>query len=398
MKKYYRWSSSERFRTINGRSQEFKDFVFNEIVVSTQKIKHLWKPFPFRFDEKKKKFSDFPFLNTHLYAISERALVVLKDMIDHYVEILPLNIENSDLEYYAMNVIQTYDIDVARSDFFDNTDPVSVFAYAFPDDILPQAPIFKLTDDIQSGFTRTYVSEEFREIVETNKLVGLLFDEEMKYQTERGNSKQIGSDTEGKEINEITSSTPRKIYQIRKTKSSTIFKHYPIKDIGPPITKKMLIEFEKNFPRALPEDYRDFLQQCNGGTMDEKSNAFYIHGIRGFTETSEGDEGIVAWFDSLNPNKENEEEDLLSQYLSIRGEGVFPDYCLPIGSDYGGNLILLSLGGGDYGHIYYWDHELGWGEAGSLEPDYSHCYHAANSFTELINSLHSSLSDHSDVF
>jgi hypothetical protein len=152
----------------------------------------------------------------------------------------------------------------------------------------------------------------------------------------------------------------------------------------------MMIEFEKHLPKVLPDEYRDFLKQCNGGSMDDENNAFYIQGIPGFTKTRKGDEGIVAWFDSLNPNKEEGEEDLLSQYLSLRGKGVFPDYCLPIGSDYGGNLLLLSLGETDYGCIYFWDHELGWDEVGSLEPDYSHCYHAANSFTELIDSLHHS--------
>ena len=48
----------------------------------------------------------------------------------------------------------------------------------------------------------------------------------------------------------------------------------------------------------------------------------------------------------------------------------------------------IPLGETDYGHIYFWDHEEGWGEAGSLEPDYSHCYFIASSFTELIDSLH----------
>ncbi len=78
----------------------------------------------------------------------------------------------------------------------------------------------------------------------------------------------------------------------------------------------------------------------------------------------------------------------MSQYKAIRDEGVFPNYCLPIGSDWGGNLILLSLGETDYGSIYFWDHEQGWDEAGSLEPDYSHCYFVAKSFTEMLDLLH----------
>jgi hypothetical protein len=96
----------------------------------------------------------------------------------------------------------------------------------------------------------------------------------------------------------------------------------------------------------------------------------------------------VATFDSLIPDKNEDEADLLSQYQFFRNEGVFPAHCLPIGSDDGGNLLLLSLGETDYGYIYFWEHELGWDEAGSLEPDYSHCYFVVSSFTELMNSLH----------
>ena len=366
------------------------EVIMDKEIGAFKKVEHMWKPFPFRFEEKKKSISDFPFLGIRLHAISERALAALKDLIDPYVEILPLNIENSDQVFYALNVLQTYDIDVTRSDYIGEQFISYVEVHAFPNDILPQAPIFRVAH-ASNGFyflDKLYVSDDFRELVEANKLRGLLFEEELKYRTGSYIGKRIGIDDENEQENESNSQPPHKTYRIRKTKSSLKFKHYPAKDIGAPITKKMMVEFENNLPRALPDDYREFLKQCNGGTMDEENNAFFIQGIPGLTETNEGDEGIVAWFDSLNPNRENGEEDLLSQYLVIRGEGVFPDYCLPIGSDYGGNLILLSLGERDYGHIYYWEHELGWGEAGSLEPDYSHCYHAANSFTELIDSLH----------
>jgi hypothetical protein len=169
-----------------------------------------------------------------------------------------------------------------------------------------------------------------------------------------------------------------------------VFKNYPINDIGPPLTEEILVEFEKNLPRPLPDVYREFLKQYNGGTMNEKSNTFYINGISGVTQTHSGDKGMVATFESLKPSKNEGEEDLLSQYKFFKEKGVFPDYCLPIGSDWGGNLVLMSLGNADYGYIYYWDHELGWDEAGSLEPDYSNCYFVANSFTELIDSLHHS--------
>ncbi len=255
MKKFYMWDSSEKFRRLDEYPREAGDFIFNEISTSIQEVKHLWKPFPFRFEDKKKRISDFPYLNPSLFAISEQALVVLKDLIAAYVEILPLNIENSDQVFYALNVIQTYDIDVSRSECYIDTDAVRV--YAFPDDVLPQAPIFRLKKIISSCLTKTYISEEFRKIVEANKLKGLLFDEEMKYRI--GNNEGPSKD-HAVEENKISPLPPEKIHTLRKMKSSLEFKHYPVTDIGPPITKKLLDAFEKHLPRALPDDYRDFLK------------------------------------------------------------------------------------------------------------------------------------------
>ena len=179
MRKYYEWESSEKFLRLDEYSREVIDFIFNNISLSVQKVKHLWKPFLFRFEDRKKKSSDFPYLNPCLHAISEHALAVLKDLIAPYVEILPLKIENSDEVFYALNVIQACKIDVSRIECYNDTDYVHV--YAFPDDILPQALIFRLKNSINSSLTKTFVSEEFREVVEANKLKGLLFENEMMY-------------------------------------------------------------------------------------------------------------------------------------------------------------------------------------------------------------------------
>ena len=182
MKKYYKWRSSEKFLRVDNYPDEVEVIIRTEIEF-LKKVKHLWKPFPFRFEERKKRISDFPYLSTHLHAISERALAVLKDMIAPYAEILPLNIENSDQVFYALNVLQTYDIDVTRSDCIDENVVSYVLTHAFPCDILPQAPIFRVVHATHGLYfvDKLYISEEFRNLVESNNLKGLLFDEEMKY-------------------------------------------------------------------------------------------------------------------------------------------------------------------------------------------------------------------------
>ena len=370
MQKFYIWNEDGRHLDFEFKNPKGFDQIEEKIDLG-ERVTGSWQDFPFKL-EKKKKIGDFPFLELLFKPISEKALNCLRNILEPHVEIFPLRIVNSDLKYYGLNVLKIYDADKQGVDTF-----------VFSNNQLPDVPIFRL-----KGYRFICISSELRKLIEKHQLVGLRFDETLKYRIRNGEDKQQNGEIEKNE----TDFPPHKTYKIRKKNTSLEFKHYPVEDIGPPITKKMLLEFEKNLPRALPDDYRDFLKQCNGGSMDEENNAFYITGIPGFTKTRKGDEGFAAWFDSLNPNKNEDEEDLLSQYLSIRGEGVFPNYCLPIGSDYGGNLILLSLGEEDYGHIYFWDHEQGWDEAGSLEPDYSHCYFVAKSFTELIDSLHHSSS------
>jgi len=182
MKKYYKWRSSEKFLRVDNYPDEVEVIIRTEIEF-LKKVKHLWKPFPFRFEERKKRISDFPYLSTRLHAISERALAVLKDMIAPYAEILPLNIENSDQVFYALNVLQTYDIDATRSDCIGENIVSYVLTHAFPCDVLPQTPIFRVVHATHGLYfvDKLYISEEFRNLVESNNLKGLLFDEEMKY-------------------------------------------------------------------------------------------------------------------------------------------------------------------------------------------------------------------------
>ena|GEM_PF-775024 len=430
MMKYYVMDSDERYWTFdtcpvdNPMLEKFCALEMNEISLG-KPVSHLWQPFPFKFDEwkSKKKFSDFPFLGLYFKAISAHALEYLHALIAPYVEILPLNVVNCDKKYYGLNPLKFYDIDYRRSDFdlctsfSDDFELSSIEVHAFSDDLLPEAPIFRVHSNI-------YISEKFRQIVEKKCLTGLLFEKELKYRTGEylgkhtyfydmiihngddvpieitryGNDPRydVPPDTDEfeqiiecyKNAENIKEPTHSQRTPILPDDMAMRFKHYPVESIGPIVSNKMLCEFETHLPRPLPQDYREFLKQCNGGILDERSNAFYVHGIPGLTETRPGDVGFLMSLDSLNPEKNEDEEDLLSQYRFLHTEGVFPHYCLPIGSDYGGNLILLSLGESDYGYIYFWDHELGWSESGSLAPDYSHCYFVARSFTELMDSLH----------
>jgi cell wall assembly regulator SMI1 len=125
----------------------------------------------------------------------------------------------------------------------------------------------------------------------------------------------------------------------------------------------MAVGFEQAFPGASPEqiesveaelgvelpaDYRRFLQQHNGGDLEDNflppdadASARYLY--------------------SAGPNDDDEIYDLATAagfYApdSPSDPEIDPDY-LPIGEDDGGNVICLKVRGEDRGAVYFWAHD-----------------------------------------
>lgn len=141
-----------------------------------------------------------------------------------------------------------------------------------------------------------------------------------------------------------------------------------IESFNDPISESILeIEFKK-IDCSLPFCYKKFMLAYNGGITKKK---IFLYGIDsgsilerlfGFTKIKHYD----FWY-----------------YYTVYANR-FPSNCIPIGCDPGGNLILLSVKGEDYGKVYFWDHEM------ETEPaDYSNLTLIADSFEEFINSLKS---------
>jgi hypothetical protein len=124
----------------------------------------------------------------------------------------------------------------------------------------------------------------------------------------------------------------------------------------------------------LPEDYRNFLLEHNGGIPLKK-----IFFLKDGSDAIGVDEffGIIK---GLNTNFSNL---LFKQKYS--GDRV-PSNMLPIGRESLGNLILLSVKGPDRGKIYFWDHEKESPEG--VIPDYSNLTLIADSFEEFFDNLH----------
>ena len=123
---------------------------------------------------------------------------------------------------------------------------------------------------------------------------------------------------------------------------------------------------------SLPEQYREFLLNHNGGYPEP--DAFPIHG------NASDEHGLVHYFLSIH---EGDVYNLMS-YVR-RFEGRVPEDLLPIALDPGGDLIVLSILGANRGKVYFWEHEE---EAQEGEtPGYENVYFVASSFYEFLNSL-----------
>jgi len=144
------------------------------------------------------------------------------------------------------------------------------------------------------------------------------------------------------------------------------------KETHGPLDKNCLSALEQIWGFKLPEDYRNFLLQYNGGESDKKAFNFY--------ETREG--SILHPFFGIYRD---------SNYNLLLNISLFlnriPSNCIPIASDTFGNQILISVKNPDRGKIYWWDHEREADPNQGEKPDYSNLVLVANSFTEFIENL-----------
>lgn len=142
---------------------------------------------------------------------------------------------------------------------------------------------------------------------------------------------------------------------------------------APQATEPLVSQFERANQCQLPEDYRKFLLENNGGfpssdcvTFQEDgkataSNVFCFHGV--------GD--LPPWASI--------------QWHIDTFSGRLPEDTLPIAHDSCGNLWLLNIGSQNSGTVVFWDH----GTYDNFdETDFEAWPKVAVSFTELVSKLH----------
>lgn len=139
-----------------------------------------------------------------------------------------------------------------------------------------------------------------------------------------------------------------------------------------PLNETVITQIVSELDIQFPASYRAFLLKNNGGKPSP--NVFPISGDASDTH------GILNELCCICRKNSN---DLI--YKRGVFDGRVPHNLLVIGSDPGGNQICLSVGGNDYGKVYFWDHENEVEEG--EEPDYRNVYLVANSFDEFLESL-----------
>ena len=132
-----------------------------------------------------------------------------------------------------------------------------------------------------------------------------------------------------------------------------------------------LEKFEKVNDIRLPEEYRNFLIEHNGGrpepnTVPLGTGATDVHYLYGMHEAA-------SWANFFYH---------LDVYF-----GRIPNFYMPIGNDSFGNLFIMSLRDDNFGYVAFWSHEdeLKEGDAGEY---FENVFHLYSSFTDFVNSLY----------
>ncbi len=163
-----------------------------------------------------------------------------------------------------------------------------------------------------------------------------------------------------------------------------------IGDKAPPAPKRQLWMLEMTLGHNLPDDYRAFLLDCNGGYV---GGALWFKGPTPSGGVADAGVHHVGGFRN---------EDYFSLDRARRCyRGRIPENLMWIMDDPFGNAICLGVSGVHRGKVYFWDHELepddGWDgqfdTAGNL-------LLLANSFTEFVSGLapndHENMDDDSE--
>lgn len=153
----------------------------------------------------------------------------------------------------------------------------------------------------------------------------------------------------------------------------------PMTETGPRVTPDDVRRYERELGHDLPEDYRQFLVDVNGGQPALERSVFQFRKDRSILNNL------------LSLNDPDEGNDLATvQRLSVYSANELPKNALTIGYDAGGSRIVLILAGPHRGQVWFLD--LGNPRPTGLNPrvewfDRRDVWKLADSFVEFMASL-----------
>ena len=137
-----------------------------------------------------------------------------------------------------------------------------------------------------------------------------------------------------------------------------------------PLTAEELQQAERHIGLQLPEEYRQFLLQHNGGHPEPCAFKYTC-------DQQQWKLAAVAYFLAVY---EGEHENFLEYFEDYQGR--IPAETVPVARDPGGNLILLGVSGAHTEKVYFWLQDFE-----NEEGNFSNVCFIANSFSEFLNSL-----------
>jgi len=143
---------------------------------------------------------------------------------------------------------------------------------------------------------------------------------------------------------------------------------------NPPASAHDLAEVEALLGAKLPEPYKAFLSQSDGGE-------FKVAGVRIKAQND------VTVLDRVLSVHGNATSGIRQQYEMRREMDRIPKLCCPIGRDPGGNLFVLSLEPKTYGRVYFWDHDNEPPDGGDRLADFPNMHELAADFEQFVLGL-----------
>lgn len=133
------------------------------------------------------------------------------------------------------------------------------------------------------------------------------------------------------------------MYFLEKRKG---IKNLILSDVGAKIALNEIDSFEKYIGLTLPDDYKHFIMETNGGVSVDKL-------VFGYNSVITLRVTVSRFRQLFSFGNGKDENDVRNIYESLVKNRQIPSYLIPVGDDMEENVICISLEKDDFGTMYY---------------------------------------------